>query len=453
MRILHVSLCDNFGGAHKIAYELFRGHRLRGQDSYLAVGVKTFSDPDILEIPNNYYRNPWSRFWRTKQKRLTGYQATNSARVAGWLANMGEPGRWLEWQRGIEDFNYPATQHLPDLTPKRPDLIHAHNLHGGYFDLSSIAELSNQIPIVLTLHDEWTFTGHCSYTLGCDRWEIGCGNCPHLDIYPAIRRDGSAYNWQRKREIYSRSKLYLSASSRWLLDRALRSMMKHAVVESRVITYGIDLKVFKPGDKHTAREELGLPQEAQILLFIANKTYSNPFKDYATMEDATRRIAAGSANRETVFISLGEERKEQRIGSAVLRYVGFLSDPEKVARFYQASDLYLHAAKSEAFGLVMVEAQACGVPVVATAVGGIPEVVEDGHTGFLVHQGDSEAMAARALQLLNDEPLRKRMSEQAINTARRRFCLERHVDDYLNWYQEILKKDGSTKAFNCYSVV
>ena len=438
MRILHVSPRDKAGGAEKAAYDLFHAQRQRGYESCLAVGAKTLNDPDILEIPNNACRNPWARAWRTAQESLGDRRAHKLARMAGWVANLGELRRWYEWRRGIEDFNFPGTDRLLNLTPGKPDVIHAHNLHGAYFDLRSLAPLSQRVPIVLTLHDEWAFTGHCAYTFECARWETGCGNCPHLDTYPAIRRDGAGYNWRRKRDIYARSKLYVSAPSRWLLDKALSSMMKSAIVEAKVIPNGIDLNVFRPGNKQSARQSLGLPQNARIALFVANKSRSNKFKDYATMRAAINQIATQSYNQELIFLCVGEKREEEKIGAITIRYAGYQADPAKVAQYYQASDVYLHAAKSENFALVILESLACGVPVVATAVGGIPEVVEDELTGFLVPAGDSEMMAVRSLHLLNCGEISQRMANRAAESAKRRFDLDRHVDEYINWYSDIL---------------
>ncbi len=436
-RILHVSARDKAGGAEKAAYDLFRAQRQRGYESYLAVGAKALDDPDILEIPNNACRNPWARVWRTAQASIDNRGAHKLARMTGWLANLGEVGRWYEWRRGIEDFNFPGTARLLDLAPGKPDVIHVHNLHGAYFDLRLLASFSRRVPVVFTLHDEWAFTGHCAYTLGCDRWETGCGSCPDIGIYPAVKRDNTSYNLRRKRDIYSRSRLFVSAPSRWLLDRALRSVLRPAIVEAKTIPYGIDLAIFKPGDRMIARRRLGLPQEARVALFVANKALSNPFKDYATIEAAVEKIAARITGQEIIFLCLGEENAERKIGLATFRYVGYQADPAKVAQFYQASDIYLHAAKAENFGLVILESLACGVPVVATAVGGVPEIVEDGRVGFLVPAGDSEAMADRALCLLKDEPARLKMSAWAAESARRRFDLERLVDDYLEWYGEV----------------
>lgn len=88
---------------------------------------------------------------------------------------------------------------------------------------------------------------------------------------------------------------------------------------------------------------------------------------------------------------------------------------------------------------------ACGTPVVATVVGGIPEQVEDEVNGFLVSPGNSEAMATRIEQLLSDNHLRWRLGDKAAESARRHFDLKRQADDYLRWYNEILERSRSKR--------
>jgi len=103
-----------------------------------------------------------------------------------------------------------------------------------------------------------------------------------------------------------------------------------------------------------------------------------------------------------------------------------------------------HAARADTIPTTVLEALACGTPVVATAVGGIPEQIEDGITGYLTPPGDAEAMAGRVVGLLEDEGLRQRMSEQAAEDARKRFDLERQAQEYLNWYEGILNGSAIT---------
>lgn len=211
-------------------------------------------------------------------------------------------------------------------------------------------------------------------------------------------------------------------------------------VEYRVIPNGIDLNAFHPGDLATARTKLGLSPTAKIILFAANGTRSSIWRDFPTMEAAVRQVINTNPNVELLFLCLGEDAPEQSIGKARMVFIPFQRDVKQVALYYQASDIYFHAAKAEAFGKTITEALACGLPVVATAVGGIPEQIVDGETGFLTPPGDSQTMALRIEQLLNDVTLRRSMGERGAADAHRRFDLNRQVDDYLTWYNEIIEQ-------------
>jgi glycosyltransferase involved in cell wall biosynthesis len=132
----------------------------------------------------------------------------------------------------------------------------------------------------------------------------------------------------------------------------------------------------------------------------------------------------------------------KQIGDVAIRFVPFQKDPQQVARYYQAADLYLHPARADTFPTTILEALACGTPVVASAVGGIPEQVVEGRTGFLVPVGDARALAGRVLDLLADEGLRLRMGRQAAEDAAQRFGLERMVGEYLAFYRVHHKGEG-----------
>jgi N-acetyl-alpha-D-glucosaminyl L-malate synthase BshA len=100
--------------------------------------------------------------------------------------------------------------------------------------------------------------------------------------------------------------------------------------------------------------------------------------------------------------------------------------------------LFLLPSQTESFGLAALEAMACGLPVIASAVGGLPEVVADGETGYLRPVGDVVAMAACAGRLLDDEPLRRRMATAARRRAETQFRVEPAVDRYLSVYRRLV---------------
>ncbi len=145
-------------------------------------------------------------------------------------------------------------------------------------------------------------------------------------------------------------------------------------------------------------------------------------------------------DQELIFVCVGNRvsRPERMVGMGRMMYLPFVSDVSRLVLWYQAADVYIHAAREDNFPNTVLEALACGTPVVATAVGGIPEQIDDGVTGFLVPKGDSQAMAQRVTELLTNNELRLRMGQQAAETAKQRFGLERQVNEYLNWYEEVI---------------
>jgi glycosyltransferase involved in cell wall biosynthesis len=431
MNILQVSTCDIAGGAEKIAWDLFTSYRALQHQSSLAVGTKRSEDADVFSIPKK--SNHFSRFIPSSFNRLP-----HAAYVIRRIESLTSPAHIYSHLTGYENFDHPGTWSILDSVPEYPDILHCHNLHGGYFDLRALPSLSHQIPTVLTLHDAWLLAGHCAHSFNCERWKTGCENCPDLTIYPAIRRDATAYNWQRKAEIYRKSQLYVVTPSQWLMDMVDISMLKPAVVASKVIPNGVDLKVFHPADRASARRELGLPHDAKILLFAANGIRENIWKDFQTLQSALAAIA--KTGSKVLCIALGEAAPPERVGNIEIRFVPYQKDPKTVARYYQAADLYIHPARADTFPTTVLEALACGTPVVASAVGGIPEQVVEGKTGFLVPVGDARTLAGRVLDLLEDEEIRSQMGRQAAKEAIGRFGLEGMVGEYLAFYRDITKR-------------
>lgn len=447
LRIFQISTTDIGGGAEKVAWNLFHKYRQCGHQSYLGVGYKRSSDYDVLLIPNEEDGTLWTKSWRLlriKIQFLVG-RIPGTELLCHCLYLIAQPKKIIDQLMGREDFNFTGTRKLLSLKSYPPDIIHCHNLHGGYFDLRELPVLSQRVPVVLTLHDAWLLSGHCAHSFDCELWKTGCGVCSNLTVYPAIKRDAASYNWKRKRDIYNKSRLYVATPCQWLMDKVQQSILAPSIVKAKIIPHGVDLGIFHPYDQEKARKELGLDQKIKILLFAANGIRQNIWKDYKTLRSAVSKIGRSFKGNDVLFLALGETAPPERIGHAEVQFIPYQQDPSVVARYYQATDVYIHAAREEVWGLTITEAMACGTPVVVTAVGGIPEQIEDGVTGFLTPPGDADAMAARIEQLLSDDELRRGMGVQAAKIARCQFSLERQVTEYLNWYEEILEDWGKMK--------
>ena len=200
MRILQVNSHDIAGGASKIAWDLLAQYQARDYPAWLAVHYRFSDNPAVLQIPPTPPRPfLWTKL-RYHLRRLMGNLPGLRA-VCDLLYQLPADNVELQKTNGREYFNYPGSRQLLKLPPKPPQIVHAHNLHGDYFDLRFLPELSQRTPTLLTLHDAWLLSGHCSHSFGCQRWQSGCGGCPRLDIYPAVVRDATAANWQFKRDL------------------------------------------------------------------------------------------------------------------------------------------------------------------------------------------------------------------------------------------------------------
>ena len=455
LSILQVGTVESGGGAASVATNLMRAYRARGHRAWLAVGHKSTRDPGVFLIPDDGRAIcRWSGYTalQARLRRLASrFPGTGWGFLSRSLRLATHPRALVDHCRGREDFEFPGTYGLLGLPPEPPDIVHCHNLHAGYFDLRVLPWLSWRVPTALTLHDGWLLSGHCAHSLGCERWKTGCGQCPDLTLDPAIRRDATAENWHRKHGIYAQSQLYVATPSRWLLQKVEESMLAIGLVDSRVIHNGVDRSVFRPTDRRAVRASLDIPSNANVLLLAAGSR-GGMWKDHETLRVATDVIADRLPGPSTLFIALGDQAAPVTTARANIRFVGYQGNPGAVARYYQAADVYLHAARADTFPNMVLEALACGTPVVATAVGGIPEQIRTTDlealrsgtaerleaTGVLVPSGHLAAMAGAVVALLTNDAARRRLGENAVRDVRERFDLERQVDAYLDWYRTII---------------
>jgi len=230
----------------------------------------------------------------------------------------------------------------------------------------------------------------------------------------------------------------ITAPSRWLAEAAHRELGLPREVGIEVIPNFVDSDTFRPRDADG--ERASLPAHADRLRVL---THVSNFRPLKRVEDVVRIFAAVRAEVPSRLDLIGEgperSRIEDLVASLDLRpHVRFLGERGDFIDLLRQSDVFLLPSQTESFGLAALEAMACGVPVVASDVGGVSEVVVDGETGFLAAPGDIAGMSRHARQLLTDEPLRHRMSREARRLAETQFRLGPAVDRYEAVYRRVL---------------
>jgi N-acetyl-alpha-D-glucosaminyl L-malate synthase BshA len=222
----------------------------------------------------------------------------------------------------------------------------------------------------------------------------------------------------------------ITAPSRWLADEALRQLDLPRESRIEVIPNFVDTGRFCPADAKA-------PAARRVVTHVSN------FRLLKRVEDVVR-IFARVRGEMPAKLHLAGDGPERSHVEALVSLLGladdvtFFGERVDVAKVLQGSDVFLLPSETESFGLGALEAMACGVPVVASNVGGLPEVVRDGETGFLAAVGDIGDMAKHVRDLLADPDLHARMSRAARSRAEEHFQLEPAVDRYQAVYRRLL---------------
>ena len=311
----------------------------------------------------------------------------------------------------------------------KPDLIHIHNIHGGYFQTDLLPKLAKIAPVVWTFHDMFPITGHCAYSFECKKWKTGCGNCERLDIYPAIKKDKTNALWNYKNKVFNSADFTIVTPSLWLKKCVEESFLKNKDI--RLIYNGIDLENFKKTDKFEARKKLGLPKNKKILLFSANGGVKNPFKGGEFVFKAFEKL---KNRNDILFLNIGGDGGQK--SENWLDY-GYVNNPKTMAKLYSAADIYLFPTLADNCPLTAIESLACGLPVVTFETGGVPEIVENEKSGLVVEYKNGDKLVKALEKLLDDDELREKMTENAVN-ASKKFSSERMADEYFELYKELL---------------
>lgn len=375
MNILMIGTVDSVGGAARVGWDL--GQQLinqKHQVKYL-VGYKKSSSNNVYQLSGNKLLQ---RVGELTKRNLDSL----SRHFFSFLTSND-----LIFGASEEILNHPWFL--------QADVIHCHNLHGGYFKLPTLIEISRLKPTIWTLHDAWAITAHCAYCVECNSPDLHPHFTPGLGHYPPMLWNNSRYLFDKKKEIYDLSpNLSIVTPSRWLAKKISTSILSgHRLT---VIPNGIDTKIYKPSSKYSARQKLGLPLDRKIVLFVAQAGKHNIYKGGQYLEE----IINSGIRKDVLFIAIGGKANDF-IGKPNVISLPFVSDVRSLSTYYSASDIFLLTSVAENFPLVILEAMACGLPIVSFKVGGVNEQVVHKHNGYLAEYRNTQDLIAGLSWILN----------------------------------------------------
>ncbi|CAB3880355.1 D-inositol-3-phosphate glycosyltransferase [Achromobacter mucicolens] len=322
---------------------------------------------------------------------------------------------------------------------READLVHYHIIHSGFLSMQSLPAMTAEKPSLWTLHDPWAMTGHCIHPFSCQRWKTGCGQCPDLKTDFAIQRDTTALNFRLKRMAYRRSNFEILVASSWMENMVRQSPLMDGVPVHKV-PFGLDLDFFKPGDQAAAKARLGIEPHRLVLCF---RSVVNDFKGLQYVIEALDRLQT------QVPICLLTLNDKGRIEKFKDRFqvveLGWTNDDSVMQDVYSATDLFLMPSLADSFGLMAVEAMACGKPTICFEGTALPEVVFTPEAGLAVPSRDSAALAAAMERLIGDPQERLARGARSRQLAEQNYDIRLQAERMVDVYERVIHGRQSGK--------
>ena len=345
------------------------------------------------------------------------------------------PGEWLGFHR------------LPELGRKRicsdaqaakrlateaagayPDLIIAGNIHNARWPVPFLEALrSCGAPVIAYMHDCHFATGRCAYAGPCKLYQSGCDEtCPTAHQYPSLAPELIHDAWLARRRVFGKKGLPLAVNSHWT-----KRFAHEAIPDGRidVVHYGVDTDVFSPGDKAEARRRLGIPEDRLVILGGA-----------VNLQDERK----GGVHLEKLLEHFGNRVHGIVLGAnsdgiSGAHAIGLVSRQRTIRLIFRAADIFVNTSIEEAFGQMMLEAAACGLPIVAFDTGGVSDIAREGINSHLASVGNTEELIKATEFFVRDAAARERFGHEGRRIAVHEFSLARQAEHWTRYLMDLAK--------------
>lgn len=318
-----------------------------------------------------------------------------------------------------------------------PDIIHLHNMHGYYVNIQILLDFlgGTDIPIVWTLHDCWAITGHCTYFsyAECNKWKTKCNHCKQKKKYPmSVLLDNSLRNFEIKKKAYSKvTNITIVCVSKWLASVVKDSILATKRIE--VIYNGLDMNKFRP-TKSNIREKLGIRDK---YMFLCVSDDWDERKGVADIFLLSKKIGS-----KAVVVVIGANKKQRESFPENVIGIEKTWNQQELIEYYSAADVFFNPSREETFGMVTVEAMACGTPVIVYDTTACKELV-DVNCGIVLPYLQLNRTPVEQL-FLDKSKYSSACRKRAVSLFDENICYE----NYYHLYQELIQERDTLNKDN-----
>jgi len=307
---------------------------------------------------------------------------------------------------------------------QQPDVVVTGNLHGAPYPLQLLTQLRRAgIPVMTYMHDVFLLTGRCAQPLTCGKFRTGCdAACPTPTEHPALPPEKIAAAWQKRADVFTGpEKVPLIANSHWTLSMVEQRFGDRA--DKAVVHLALDHELFAPLPRELCRKLLGITDKRPLVLMGA-ADIKDKWKGGALFHE----VYSALKNRDDVGVVLFG-----RLSESLPSVKSFgLVDEAILPMILSAADIFVSTTIADSFGQTLLEASACGLPVVVPDVGGVKDVVVDGETGCVTGAPSAASLLAAIDRLVADRPLRETLGANGRRRVEEHYSLTRQAEAWVD---------------------
>ncbi|MDO4159631.1 MAG: glycosyltransferase family 4 protein [Prevotellaceae bacterium] len=373
MKVLIINTSEKTGGAAVAAKRLLSALNNNGVKAKMLVRDKETDDIKVVALKQDF-RLRWHFLW----ERWCIFCRLHFSRKRLFEIDIANSGSDITRMREF----------------KEADVIHLSWINQGMLSLNSIRKIiKSGKPVIWTMHDLWPLSSICHYSHDCKSFRSGCGNCPLLPGNGSPN-DLSARVYRKKAAIYKNAKITFVTCSKWLKNQAQQSSLMSGN-DIDTVPNPIDTRVFHKSDKANARDNIGLPLDKKVILFVSQRI-TDERKGVSYFIQALQKLVNDNPEiKENTCVAVLGGHSEDIVDSLPVQVfpLGYVSDEKKIVDVYNSADVFVLPSLSDNLPNTIMEAMACGVPCIGFNTGGIPEMIDHRKNGYVAAYKNAEDLA------------------------------------------------------------